>query len=112
MIKNVAMTTPDPSDRDDLAILLLGVGAWMNRELTTMVEFLDAQLQALIAAIPKIPRLAADHRRRLAILAKRIDAVRLAVCARIVTVETLRRWYRTLVARKWTYLNDTPYPTP
>ncbi len=46
-----------PLDRDDLAILFLGVGAWMNREATIIVEFIDARLQAIIAGIPKITRL-------------------------------------------------------
>jgi putative transposase len=97
------MMNPDPLDRDDLAILLLGVGAWMNRELTTLVEFLNAQLQALMSAIPTIPRLGDEHRHRLAVLAKRIDTARLDACAQVVTVETLRRWYRALVIRKWSH---------
>jgi hypothetical protein len=39
-------------------------------------------------------------------MAPRIDRARLEAVARIVTVDTLRRWYRELVARKWSH----PHP--
>ncbi|MBA2411855.1 MAG: hypothetical protein H0V63_03390, partial [Burkholderiaceae bacterium] len=40
---------------DDLAILIVGCAAWMNREITRVADFLDAQVRALIAALPHVP---------------------------------------------------------
>ncbi len=97
-----AMTNAAPTVCDDIAILVIGCAAWMNRDLQRVTEFLDAQLRAVLAAVPRVPRLDREARRRLAELANRIERARLEACARIVTVDTLRRWFRSLVARKWT----------
>ncbi|MBA3846591.1 MAG: helix-turn-helix domain-containing protein, partial [Planctomycetes bacterium] len=105
------MPTANPAS-DDLAILILGCAAWMNRDLERVVAFLDAQLRALMAALPRIPRLGREACRRIAELAHRIERARLDACARIVTVDTLRRWYRVLVARKWTHRHHGPGRPP
>ncbi len=44
-----------------------------------------------------------DDRRRLAVRAYRVGRQGLREIATIVTPDTLRRWHRQLIARKWTY---------
>ncbi len=106
------MITAEPTVCDDIAILIIGCAAWMNRDLQRVADFLDAQLRAVLAAVPRVPRLDREARRRLAELANRIERARLEACARIVTVDTLRRWFRTLVARKWTHPRTGPGRPP
>ncbi|MBA3684542.1 MAG: helix-turn-helix domain-containing protein [Planctomycetes bacterium] len=106
------MTNAAPTVCDDIAILVIGCAAWMNRDLQRVADFLDAQLRAVLAAVPRVPRLDREARGRLAELANRIERARLEACARIVTVDTLRRWFRTLVARKWTHPRTGPGRPP
>jgi hypothetical protein len=98
------MTTASTNDvPTDTAIVILGLAAWINRDLYRIIDFLDAQLEGLVSALPRLPRLDRGRRQQLAALAHRIERARLEAHARIVTVGTLRRWYRTLIERKWTY---------
>jgi putative transposase len=47
--------------------------------------------------------LADDQRRRLAVLGQRLGRGRLREFATLVTPDTILRWHRKLIARKWTY---------
>ena len=44
-----------------------------------------------------------DERRRLAVLGERLGCRVLAEVTSLVTPETILRWHRKLIARKWTY---------
>ena len=47
-----------------------------------------------------------DQRRRLAVRGQRLGRARLRAVATIVTPDTILRWHRQLIARKWTYGNQ------
>jgi len=53
-------------------------------------------------------RLSDDERRRLAMIGYRLGRRILADVATIVTPDTILRWYRELIARKWTYPQSRP----
>jgi putative transposase len=55
-------------------------------------------------------RLSDDERRRLAVLGHRLGRRRLRQVARIVTPDTILRWHRQLIARKWTYAKRCGHP--
>ena len=44
-----------------------------------------------------------DQRRRLSVRGHRLGRARLRTLARLVTLDTILRWHRQLVAKKWTY---------
>ena len=53
-------------------------------------------------------RLNDDQRRRLAVLGSGSDARVLREVATLVTPDTILRWHRELIARKWTYARQRP----
>jgi hypothetical protein len=68
------MTTASTNDiPTDTAIVILGLAAWINRDLYRTIDFLDAQLEALMSALPRLPRLDRGRRQQLAALAHRIE---------------------------------------
>jgi hypothetical protein len=75
-----------------LAFFVLLFSGWVNRQ----------QQGVLRAAQPsRRLRLTDDHRRRLAVKGKVVGRRRLASIAGIVTPDTILRWYRRLVAKKY-----------
>ena len=83
-------------------ILVLATAGWMNREQAEVVEYLRAEngvLRELLGR--KRPRLNDDQRRRLAVLGKSLGRRLLSTCCSIVTPDTILRWHRKLIAKKY-----------
>jgi putative transposase len=90
-------------------LLLLAVIGWLHRREWEAMAYLIAENRVLRREIgPRRLRLSDEDRRRLAVLAHRLGREALREVATIVTPDTLLRWHRRLVARKWTYTNRRP----
>jgi hypothetical protein len=83
------------------AFFLLLVSGWVNRHQQDVIDYLREENRVLRAAHGSRLRLTDDHRRRLAVKGKVLGRRRLAAVAGIVTPDTILRWYRRLVAKKY-----------
>src|SRR5215471_11938568 len=91
----------DPLPRPLIFFLLLFSG-WINRQQQAVIDYLREENRVLRAAYgPRRVRLTDDERRRLAVKGKALGRRRLADVAGIVTPDTILRWYRRLVAKKY-----------
>jgi hypothetical protein len=85
-----------------LAFFLLLFSGWINRQQQAVIDYLREENRVLRAAHGRLRlRLTDDQRRRLAVKAKVLGRRRLAEIAGIVTPDTILRWYRRLVAKKY-----------
>jgi transposase InsO family protein len=85
-----------------LAFFLLLFSGWVNRHQQAVIDYLLEENRVLRAAHgPRRLLLTDDQRRRLAVKGKVLGRHRLADIAGIVTPDTILRWYRRLVARKY-----------
>ena len=85
-----------------LAFVVLLVAGWVNRQQQAVIEYLLEENRVLRAAHgSRRLRLTDDQRRRLAVKGKVLGRRRLAGSAGLVTPDTILRWYRTLVAKKY-----------
>jgi hypothetical protein len=89
-------------------LLMAGCG-WLHREQTDLIAFLHEENRVLKARL-RGQRLRFDdnERRRLAELGHRLGRRLLAQVTTVVTPDTILRWHRELVARKWTYGGARP----
>ena len=93
-----AVDSPSPA----LGFLLLLFSGWVNRQQQAVIDYLLEENRVLRAERgPHRLRLTDDQRRRLAVKGKVLGRRRLAGIAGIVTPDTILRWYRTLVAKKY-----------
>ena len=84
-----------------LVAFLIG---WFQRGQAEIIEYLREENRVLKGQLrSKRVRLTDDERRRLAVLGARLGRQILVEVATIVTPDTILRWHRTLIARKWTY---------
>lgn len=85
-------------------MLLVAVTAWLDRREREALAYLVEENRVLRRQLcGRRLRLTDDDRRRLAGRAYRLGRPALCAVATIVTPDTLLRWHRQLIARKWTY---------
>src|SRR5919106_1519328 len=86
-----------------LRLLLLTLAGWVNRHQQHVIEYLVEENRVLREQLRgRRVRLTDDQRRRLAAKGQRLGRQVLRQVATIVTPDTILRWYRRLIAQKWT----------
>ena len=91
-------------DPSALQMVLLVLTGWLDRRERRAIAYLIAENQCLRRQLGKRRlRLTDDDRRRLAARAYRVGRRALFEIATIAAPDTLLRWHRQLIARKWTY---------
>ena len=83
---------------------VVAVCAWLHREQTDLIAFLREENRVLKSKLGgRRLRFDDGERRRLGELVLRLGRRLLARVSTVVTPDTILRWHRELVARKWTY---------
>jgi putative transposase len=83
--------------------LLLTFAGWLHHHEADAIAYLLEENRTLRSQLGRRPRrFTDDQRRRLAVLGHRLGRDRLRTLANLVTPDTILRWRRQLVARKWT----------
>ena len=85
-----------------LQFIILGVAGWLNRHQAAQLEYVREENRVLRKSLGKQrPRLDDRQRRRLAVRARDVGRHGLLDLTTIVTPDTLMRWYRRLIAKKY-----------
>ena len=85
-------------------LLVVTVAGWINRHQQTVIDYLVEENRILKGQLNgKRLRLTDDERRRLAVKGKALGRNILEAVSTIVTPDTIMRWYRQLIARKWDF---------
>lgn len=85
-------------------LLLMILAGWVNREQQQVIDYLRAENQVLREKLGKRRLLLNDEQRiRLAVKAKVLGRKLLEQVGTLFTPDTLLRWHRMLVAKKWDY---------
>jgi len=85
-----------------LHFLVATFAGWVNRRQLRVIGYLEEENRVLRGKIPvKRIRFTDRERRRLAVRAKVVGRKALGELSCIVTPDTLLRWYRELIARKY-----------
>jgi transposase InsO family protein len=89
-------------DASSLRLLIALVG-WLDQRQQAAVAYVIEENRILRRHVRGRIRLTDEERRRLATRGQRLGRRRLGAVATIVTPDTILRWHRQLIARKWTY---------
>jgi len=91
----------------------MAVAGWVNRHQQAVIEYLQEENRVLLEQLGGKPRRLTDAQRvRLARKAKLVGRRRLGQLTTLVTPDTLLRWFRALVAKKWTFPRTNPIGRP
>ena len=91
-------------DVRSLRVLLAALIGWLDRQQQEALAYLIEENRILRGQLRgRRLRLSDDDRRRLAVYGYRLGRRGLRQVATIVTPDTILRWHRQLIARKWTY---------
>ncbi len=83
-------------------IILIALAGWMNREQGVVIDYIKEENRVLRELLGKKRlRLNNDQRRRLAAQGKTLGRKLLSTCCSIVTPDTILRWHRKLIAKKY-----------
>ena len=92
-----------------LQVLLVTLAGWINRHQQHVIEYLVEENRVLKRQLTgRRPQPTDDQRRRLAVKGRRLGRRLLRQVATIVTPDTILRWHRQLIARKWTFTPTRP----
>ncbi len=87
---------------DPFRFVLIGLAGWINEHQQEVIDYLEEENRVLRNQLgDKRLRLSDDQRRRLALKAKKLGRQALSEVASLVTPDTLLRWHRKLIARKY-----------
>ena len=91
------------ADLSPLQMLLVTLAGWVNRHQQRVIEYLVEEHRVLKEQVKgRRLRLTDAQRRGLAAKGRRLGPRGLRQVATIVTPDTILRWHRQLIARKWT----------
>src|SRR5215471_13397254 len=92
------------ADLSPMRMLLVTLSGFVNRQQQHIIEYLVEENRVLKGQLTgRRLRLTEEQRRCLAAKGRRLGRRVLRQVATIVTPDTILRWHRQLIARKWTF---------